>query len=141
VLVVSCPCALGLATPTAVMVATGRAAKLGILYKDGGSLEVAGKCTHVVFDKTGTLTAGKPVVVNIEFILSLASLGVTEEQFWSALYSLEKESEHPLAKGICEYYITRSYSNFAKLEDFVSEGGLGVRAVINGLYIAIGNRK
>ena len=94
VLVVACPCALGLATPTAVTVGIGRGAELGILIKNGEALELAEKVTTVIFDKTGTLTRGKPEVTD------LAATGVTEETLLSLVAAVEKNSDHPLAQAV-----------------------------------------
>jgi P-type Cu+ transporter len=101
VLVIACPCALGLATPTAVMVSSGIAARLGILLKGGGAaIEMAQKVTTVVFDKTGTLTMGKPQVAESKVD---TSHGLTELNFWSLLLMAESNSDHPLAKAICVF--------------------------------------
>lgn len=101
VLVIACPCALGLATPTAVMVASGVAAKLGILIKGGGStLEMSTKIKAIIFDKTGTLTVGKPTVVD-SLILSDNSFGITKQEFWAIVSSIESNSDHPLARAVC----------------------------------------
>jgi len=141
VMVISCPCALGLATPTAVMVATGRGAALGVLYKGGEPLEVAGRCTHVIFDKTGTLTTGKLAVNRVDFITKLDTMGIIERRFFNALYSIEKESEHPLARGICDHCTSLGFGATVEVEDFVAAAGRGVKATANGLSFAIGNRK
>ena len=97
VLVISCPCALGLATPVAIMVATGKGARNGILFKTAASLEEAGRVKTVVLDKTGTITCGAPKVVSV-----IPAQGVSESELLSAAYTLEKNSEHPLAKAIRE---------------------------------------
>src|SRR5690606_26055500 len=96
VLVIACPCALGLATPTSIMVGTGMAAKAGILIKDAEALEVAHAITLVAFDKTGTLTEGKPQVAYLH------SASTTEDELLTYIYSLQKNSDHPLAKATVE---------------------------------------
>ncbi|KAJ1332944.1 hypothetical protein BSLG_008571 [Batrachochytrium salamandrivorans] len=107
VLVIACPCALGLATPTAVMVGTGVAAKYGILVKGGGAaLEMAHKVTAIAFDKTGTLTFGRPTVADVHITASLDGLRhvlPTDVNFWSMLRTVESASDHPLAGAVCAY--------------------------------------
>lgn len=154
-LVISCPCALGLATPTAVMVGTGVGASHGILMKGGEALEVASKVNAVIFDKTGTLTRGKPAVtdftrvVSDEYLRSLMSNDVAQisaDNFllW-LLGSLERNSEHVLATAIVKYAelniesLLRSLP-FAQPSDFVPVTGRGASGVINGKTVAIGNR-
>ncbi|OGC92886.1 hypothetical protein A3D85_00955 [Candidatus Amesbacteria bacterium RIFCSPHIGHO2_02_FULL_47_9] len=120
VLIIACPCALGLATPTALVVGTGLAAQHGILVKDAQALEIAHKINHVVFDKTGTLTEGKPVVTDIkggDEVLKLAA-------------SLEAGSEHPLAKAILEA-AEKTALQLAKVEKFEGLAGEGVKGIIN----------
>ena len=97
VLVISCPCALGLATPVAIMVGNGKGAKNGILFKTAVSLEEAGKVRVVALDKTGTITTGQPRVTDV-----LPAPGVTDEQLIAAAYALEQKSEHPLAHAVVE---------------------------------------
>ncbi|KAJ3306742.1 serine/threonine protein kinase Ran1 [Kappamyces sp. JEL0829] len=109
VLVIACPCALGLATPTAVMVASGVAAKLGILIKGGGAaLELSNQIQTIIFDKTGTLTVGKPSVTDS----SLATSLVSETEFWKVVSSVESYSDHPLARAVCAF----AKEHFASLE-------------------------
>ncbi len=125
VLVISCPCALGLATPVAIMVGSGVGAKNGILFKTAVSLEETGKAEAVVLDKTGTVTLGEPQVTDI-----VCADGVSEPELMSVAYSLEKMSEHPLAKAI----VKRGEELFAKEEsasDFAALPGNGVEAVIS----------
>ncbi len=98
VLVISCPCALGLATPVAIMVGNGMGAKNGILFKTAVSLEETGKVEIVALDKTGTITSGEPKVTDV-----LAADGTSEEELLKLAYSLESRSEHPLAKAIVAY--------------------------------------
>ncbi|MBL7922930.1 MAG: copper-translocating P-type ATPase [Bacteroidia bacterium] len=131
VLIIACPCALGLATPTAVMVGIGKAAAAGILIKDAQSLEVAGKTEAVVLDKTGTITEGRPMVTDVQW-----SPG--EEKQAAVLFSMEKMSEHPLAEAI-----TRHYSDEKSLEisDFISITGKGVSASFGGRTFLAGTKK
>lgn len=131
VLVISCPCALGLATPVAIMVGNGIGAKNNILFKTAVSLEQTGKTDIVVFDKTGTLTQGKPGVTDvIEF----------DEQLIQIAYSLENQSEHPLAKAVCEYGEEKG-TELLKCDEFNSVTGSGLTAVINGENIYAGNER
>ena len=132
VLVVACPCALGLATPTAVTVGIGRGAELGLLIRNGEALEVSEKLTTVVFDKTGTLTRGKPDVTDI------VPLGVAEERLLSIAAAVESNSQHPLAAAI----VRRAESAGLDLppsERFTTFGGLGVSALVEGAEVLIGN--
>ena len=121
VLVIACPCALGLATPTAIMVGTGKGAEKGILIKGGEVLEMAHKIDAIILDKTGTITEGKPEVVTVEGdVLQLAA-------------SLERYSEHPIAKAICDYY----KGEYLEASDFKSIAGQGVEGIIGGKKIEI----
>lgn len=132
VLVVACPCALGLATPTAVTVGIGRGAELGLLIRNGEALEVSEKLTTVVFDKTGTLTRGKPDVTDI------VPLGVAEERLLSIAAAVESNSQHPLATAI----VRRAESEGLDLppsERFTTFGGRGVSALVEGAEVLIGN--
>ena len=119
VLVIACPCAMGLATPTAIMVGTGLGASSGILIRGGDSLEVAHKTTVAVFDKTGTLTEGKPSVTDAFF--------ENETEFYNVAYSLESLSGHPLAKAVCEYAKEKEAKAMA-LDAFQTIGGRGLCA-------------
>ena len=132
VLVISCPCALGLATPVAIMVATGRAASFGILIKSAEALEIAGSVKTVVFDKTGTLTTGRPKVSGVYL------RGVREAEFLDKVYVLEYHSEHPLSKAILAYAAEKGVSG-AGAEKFENIPGRGVRAVIDGVEYLGGN--
>ncbi len=131
VLVISCPCALGLATPVAIMVGTGRAAGMGILFKNAAALENLHRIDTVVLDKTGTLTTGKPQVTDI----LPGSLG--KEKLLALAASLEAPSEHPFAKAILEKYGKTP----AKAEDFQTLPGLGVTAVVDGVRYYGGNAR
>jgi P-type Cu+ transporter len=133
VLVVACPCALGLATPTAVTVGVGRGAELGILIRNGEALETAERVTTVVFDKTGTLTRGKPEVTD------LIPAGITEETLLSLAGSVEKNSDHPLALAIVRRAQERGVT-ISSADRFDTFGGLGVSARVLGELVLIGNR-
>ena len=133
VLVISCPCALGLATPVAITVATGKAAERGILIKSAASLELLGRVDTVVLDKTGTVTAGTPQVTNV-----LCVPGVTEEELLCAAASLEKPSGHPLADAIVQEAARRSIPLCA-VSDFNAVPGGGVQAVLDGKTLYAGN--
>jgi len=133
VLVVACPCALGLATPTAVTVGLGRGAELGILIKNGEALEIAEKITTVVFDKTGTLTKGKPEVTDI------MPAGISEKTLLVLAASVEKNSQHPLAQAV----VRKAGSTGIALETadhFDTFGGKGVIATVLGETVLVGNR-
>ena len=130
VTIIACPCALGLATPTAIMVGIGKGAENGILIKDAESLETARKVNAIVLDKTGTLTEGRPTVTNISDPLLQSPLG-------DVLFTLESASEHPLAQAIVQHQ-TRQ---LLPMEEFESLTGLGVRGKINGTYYYAGNRR
>ena len=133
VLVISCPCALGLATPVAITVATGKAAEKGILIKSAASLELLGRVDTVVLDKTGTVTAGTPQVTDV-----LCVPGVTEEDLLCAAASLEKPSGHPLADAIVQEAARRSIPLCA-VSDFNAVPGGGVQAVLDGKTLYAGN--
>lgn len=135
VLVISCPCALGLATPVAIMVGNGVSAKNGILFKNATSLETTGKVSYVLLDKTGTITNGTPVVTDI-----IPSENYTQDDLLSYASSLESKSEHPLAKAVVQKAID---SNIKTLDttDFKSLTGNGVSAKINGKTIVGGSVK
>lgn len=140
VLIIACPCALGLATPTAVMVGTGKAAGKGILIKDAQALEFAHKINTIVFDKTGTLTKGTPEVT--EFIARKDLLPDSQEflELLSYALSIEELSEHPLSNAIAEY-ITNMKGVKIKVDDFKNIEGRGVEGIINGKKIILGNRR
>nr|WP_294671529.1 heavy metal translocating P-type ATPase [uncultured Ruminococcus sp.] len=135
VLVISCPCALGLATPVAIMVGNGVGAKNGILFKNATSLETTGKISYVLLDKTGTITNGTPVVTDI-----IPNENYTQDDLLSYVSSLESKSEHPLAKAVVQKAID---SNIKTLDttDFKSLTGNGVSAKINGKTIVGGSVK
>ena len=133
VLVISCPCALGLATPVAIMVASGVGAKKGILFKTASALEMAGKVKTVVLDKTGTVTKGEPVVTDI-----VTNEGVTEDELIKLAYSAEKMSEHPLAKAIVKYAEEKGISS-SEVSEFKTLPGNGLEAVVTGKVMYAGN--
>ncbi len=135
VLVIACPCALGLATPTAIIVGVGKGAKEGILIKDAATLEKLHKVNTVIVDKTGTITIGKPTLVDIK-----NNSGLKDEEFISILASLENKSEHPIAHAIVNYtkeknIETKEISNFEGLQ------GKGLKGNINGTEYFVGNAK
>jgi len=135
VLVIACPCAMGLATPTAVMVGTGRGAELGILFRNSEALESAGKVSVVVLDKTGTVTKGQPAVTDIMTI---------DEERWRVdellrlAASVEKGSEHPLGEAIWAEATTRGLT-LSEITGFQAEAGYGVAAEVDGHAVAVGN--
>lgn len=135
VLVISCPCALGLATPVAIMVGNGVGAKNGILFKNATSLETTGKVSYVLLDKTGTITNGTPVVTDI-----IPSENYTENDLLSYASSLESKSEHPLAKAVVQK-AKDSNINTIETKDFKSLTGNGVSAKINGKTVVGGSVK
>jgi Cu2+-exporting ATPase len=131
VLVIACPCALGLATPTAIMVGVGKGAEKGILIKDAESLELAKKIDTIIFDKTGTLTEGKPSVV--------ASLWKEENHHLQGiLFSIESKSEHPLAEAVVKHY---SGMSFKTITDFESITGFGVKAKVEDKTYFVGSKR
>ena len=134
VLVISCPCALGLATPVAIMVGTGKGAENGILIKSAEALETLHAIQTVVVDKTGTLTQGKPSVTHC-----LPAEGVTEEELLCVAASLEKPSEHPLAEAILNEAEERNIP-LAPIQDFEAVSGRGVRGTLHGAAVLAGNR-
>jgi Cu+-exporting ATPase len=136
VLVIACPCAMGLATPTAVMVGTGKGAELGILIKSGEALERAGRVEVVVLDKTGTITKGQPAVTDI--VLSEKSRDITEDEFLRLAASVEQGSEHPLGEAIWAEAGNRALQ-LSEPERFQAVVGRGVSALVNGREILVGN--
>ncbi|KKB34952.1 Lead, cadmium, zinc and mercury transporting ATPase [Bacillus thermotolerans] len=130
VLVIACPCALGLATPTSIMVGTGKAAESGILFKGGEHLEGTHELEAIVLDKTGTITKGKPEVIDFS----------GDEETLQLLASAEKGSEHPLAEAIVAY-ATENNIDFLEVEHFEAVPGHGIEAKISGKNILVGNRK
>ncbi|KAI7989748.1 putative copper-transporting ATPase HMA5 [Camellia lanceoleosa] len=139
VMVIACPCALGLATPTAVMVGTGVGASQGVLIKGGQALESAHKVNCIVFDKTGTLTIGKPVVVNTRLLKTMVL-----REFYELVAAAENNSEHPLAKAVVEYAkkFREDEENpvWPEARDFESITGHGVKAIVQNKEIIVGNK-
>lgn len=134
VLVISCPCALGLATPVAIMVGNGVAAKNGVLFKNAAALEMTGRAQIVALDKTGTITEGKPEVTDI------IPYGVPETVLLRYAYALEYRSEHPLAGAVCRY-AQQSHPEPASVTDFQVMPGNGLTAVCTGVSLRGGNRR
>ena len=136
VLIIACPCALGLATPTAVMMGTGLAAKNGILIKSSKALEIAKDVNMVVFDKTGTLTKGEPVVTEIISV----DKKITEKNILEIAASVEKNSEHPLAQAIVNKAKEKNIE-ISEVKNFQAIPGKGVEATLNRKKILLGTRK
>ena len=134
VLVIACPCALGLATPTAIMVGTGKGAEYGVLIKGGEALETTHKLSTLIFDKTGTITEGKPKVTDI------VTTNLSEEQLLIYAASAEKGSEHPLGEAIVRAAIDRGYQ-LCELESFNAIPGHGIEVSIEGKQMLLGNKK
>lgn len=130
VLVIACPCSLGLATPTALMVGTGRAASMGILIKSADALETACRIQHMILDKTGTITEGRPAVTDVE------PLSLTREEALRLAASAEQPSEHPVAKAVREGWKGET----SPAEEFASMTGRGISARVEGRTVLIGNR-
>lgn len=132
VLIIACPCALGLATPTALIVGMGNGAKQGILIKDGENLELLHKTKTIIFDKTGTISEGNPTVRSIKLF------EISEDEFFSYVWPSESKSEHPLAKAIVSYSLNL---NFIKrsVTDFVNLSGFGIKSIIDEKVVLIGN--
>ncbi|MHA1962020.1 MAG: heavy metal translocating P-type ATPase [Candidatus Thorarchaeota archaeon] len=135
VLVAACPCALGLATPTAIMVGIGKGAQYGILIKGGEGLEVIPTIDTIVFDKTGTLTIGRPTVTDL-----LTSGAFSDAEALRIISSVEKNSEHPLAEAVVQY-AEKLGIDIPSASDFVSTTGRGVQAIVEGQSVLIGNDK
>ena len=136
VLTVACPCALGLATPTAIMVGSGAGAERGVLYKNGGALESAWKADTIIFDKTGTLTVGKPVLTDI-----CPLPGVREEELLAVSAAIETCSDHPISKAVTDYAGERRYDfGAAEVTGFAYLPGRGVTGMIEGEEVLCGNR-
>jgi len=134
VLVISCPCALGLATPTAIMVGTGKGAQLGILIKSAENLELLSKCDMIILDKTGTITKGKPQVTDIY------PIGLSQNELLQYAATIENASQHPLAQAIVEYAEKINIS-FETIESFENMSGLGLKGVYHGDVLLSGNQR
>lgn len=135
VLVIACPCALGLATPTAIMIGTGKGAEHGVLFKSGTALETTHKLNTIVFDKTGTITEGKPKVTDI-----ITAEGISETELLTLSASAEKDSEHPLGEAIVNSAEEKGLA-FLKTETFNAIPGHGIEVTINGQHLLLGNKK
>jgi Cu+-exporting ATPase len=135
VLVIACPCALGLATPTAIMVGTGKGAENGILIKGGEALETAHKIDTIVFDKTGTITEGRPTVTDI-----ITASGENADELLRLIASAENRSEHPLGQAIVQFAKEKGIA-LLQAEGFESLTGRGIKAVIDGRAVLAGNHK
>ena len=135
VLIIACPCALGLATPTAIMVGTGRGAEYGVLIKGGEALETAHKTDTVILDKTGTITEGTPKVTDI-----IAEQGITEDELLAIAVSAEKGSEHPLGEAIVKAGEEKGLE-LKDVEQFMAIPGNGIKAVIENRDVLLGNKK
>ena len=136
VLIIACPCALGLATPMSIMVATGKGATMGVLFKNAEAIETLRKIDTLVVDKTGTLTEGKPRLTGV-----VPAAGVTESELLLAAANLEKGSEHPLGDAIVAGAVEKGIVLDAKVEKFTSHTGKGVSGQIEGKTVLLGNRK
>ncbi len=135
VLIIACPCAMGLAVPTAVMVATGKGAELGVLIKGGAALQRAGDITTIVLDKTGTVTEGRPAVTDR---VPAPASGITDDELLRLVASLERSSEHPLAEAIVRH-ATEQQLVLSTVESFDSVTGRGAVGVVDGRRLAVGN--
>ncbi|MFT5236162.1 MAG: Cu+-exporting ATPase [Shewanella sp.] len=143
VLIIACPCALGLATPMSIMVSVGRAAQMGVLIKNGEALQMASKVTCVVLDKTGTITLGRPSVTDILLTapdVEGANSEQTLEQLLTRVASLERHSEHPLASAVLEEAKVRKLT-LVEPESFTNVQGRGIVGIVDGATLAVGNRE
>ncbi|BAZ82046.1 heavy metal translocating P-type ATPase [Sphaerospermopsis kisseleviana CS-549] len=138
VLIIACPCALGLATPTSVMVGTGKGAENGILIKDAQSLELAHKIKTIVLDKTGTLTQGKPTVT--DFVTAKGTANQNEMNLLKLAASVERNSEHPLAEAVVKYAESQQV-NLTEVTDFLAVAGCGVQGIVNHHSVQIGTER
>lgn len=134
ILVIACPCALGLATPTSIMAGSGRAAELGVLFKGGEHLESTHKIDTIILDKTGTVTKGKPELTNVEV------QGIDELEFKRLVGAAERNSEHPLAEAIVAG-VTAEGITLPPVDEFEAVPGYGIRAVVDGRTVLVGTRK
>jgi Cu+-exporting ATPase len=135
VLIIACPCALGLATPMSIMVGVGKGAQSGILIKNAEAIEKAEKVTHILTDKTGTLTAGRPQVTAI-----IAAKDWNEQALLSIAASIEQSSEHPLARSVVDYAKEKNYE-LASVDGFQSVTGGGIKGKVNGKAVLLGKQK
>jgi P-type Cu+ transporter len=135
VLVIACPCALGLATPTSIMAGSGRAAELGILFKGGEHLETAHKLDVIVLDKTGTVTKGEPALTDV------LAYGMEEVELLALVGAAEKHSEHPLAQAIVKGVVDRGVTLSGAADTFEAVPGFGIRAAVDGREVLVGTRR
>ena len=135
VLVIACPCAMGLAVPAALMVATGRAARQGIVFRSGEALEALRTVNTIVLDKTGTVTEGRPAVESM-----VSAMGMSEAVVLAALAGLEAQSEHPLARAVLRYAETTRISVTDRVTEFQAQAGFGAQARVGGVSVLAGNR-
>lgn len=139
VLIIACPCALGLATPTSIMVGTGKGAENGILIKGADSLELAHKIQTIVLDKTGTITEGKPSLTNY---IIVPGTDKSKDELLNLVAAVEQNSEHPIASAIVNYAQNRGVKKpFAEVRDFEAVPGMGVRGIVNDRLIQIGTQR
>ena len=139
VLIIACPCALGLATPTSIMVGTGKGAENGILIKGADSLELAHKIQTIVLDKTGTITEGKPSLTNY---IIVPGTDKSKDELLNLVAAVEQNSEHPIASAIVNYARNRGVKKpFAEVRDFEAVPGMGVRGIVNDRLIQIGTQR
>lgn len=136
VLIIACPCAMGLATPTSIMVGTGRGAEMGILFRRGDALQSLANCSVIAFDKTGTLTMGSPTVSRI-----VVTEGVAESEALRLAASVEQHSEHPIGRSILQAAIDRGVDSDLEVLDFSAIAGLGVSAQIRNQQVLIGSQR
>jgi Cu+-exporting ATPase len=140
VLIIACPCALGLATPTSVMVGTGKGAENGILIKGADSLEVAHKIQTIVLDKTGTLTQGKPTVT--DYVTMLGTANQNELKLLRLAAAVERNSEHPLAEAVVKYAQSQEVSfPLPEAKDFEAIAGSGVQGIVSDRLVQIGTQR
>ena len=138
VLVISCPCALGLATPTAIMVASGKGASLGVLFKGGEALETTGKIKAIVFDKTGTVTEGRPIMTDFVFIENANINNIDERGVFRMVAIAESASEHPISGAVVSAAVKKGIA-ISQPEEFTAVPGRGIRAKVDGHEILVGN--
>ncbi|MEX0771210.1 MAG: heavy metal translocating P-type ATPase [Balneolaceae bacterium] len=136
VLVIACPCALGLATPTALMIGSGLGAENGVLIRRGEAIQRLQEATHFVFDKTGTLTVGEPSVTDFVFLGNKED----EDLIMRAIHSVENPSEHPISRAISRH-LEEQHPEFAEVKNFTSHPGMGVSGTVGGKKIVVGNRR
>ncbi len=134
VLLIACPCAMGLATPTAIMVGSGKGAEMGVLFRKGVAIESLAKVDHILFDKTGTLTEGKPTLTDLH------CFDIDEDRLLQLAASLEHQSEHPLARAVIEAAQTRNLE-LLEVERFQAEAGYGVSGCVDGVEVHIGAQR